>query len=90
MRQIQESIFVLILDDSTPHTHDDICKVALCGNAKNRFFDKSVQIIVTKNGYTPMNMDHTPFDGIIPCYMSNYAKLKMVEENMNDVAKVFF
>ncbi len=37
-----------------------INKIGLCGNSKNRFFDKSIQIIVTKNGYTPFNSDVSP------------------------------
>ncbi len=43
------------------------------GNMNNRWFDKSVQVIVTPNGTTGANVEHTPLDATICAQLWEYA-----------------
>jgi hypothetical protein len=47
---IEQSCYVIILDDSIANDNSELAKIGQFGNAKNRFFDKSFQSIITKNG----------------------------------------
>ena len=47
-------------------------KLGICGDPKNRYFDKSYQSIVTKNGQITSNVEHSPFDGMVSTSMVNY------------------
>jgi len=61
--KIETSLFVLCLDDSSPNTLDDRFRDILHGNGKNRWFDKSIQFIVGRNGKFGVNGEHSGLDG---------------------------
>ncbi|RMX56747.1 hypothetical protein pdam_00021211, partial [Pocillopora damicornis] len=42
-----------------------VCSQAITGDCRNRWFDKSVSIIVFKSGRLATHCDHTPFDGVV-------------------------
>lgn len=69
---IEKSIMVLNLDDCVALNNDQLGLVGLCGEAKNRYFDKSFQSIATKNGKLTSNVEHSPFDGMVSTTMVNY------------------
>ena len=76
---IDTSLFVLCLDDTTPPSPSDMAKVALHGTSVvdlsygsagvqrgtciNRWYDKSLQIIVCQNGAAGVNFEHSVIDG---------------------------
>jgi carnitine O-acetyltransferase len=55
LEQIESSIFTLCLDDTSPVTRNEVGRGLWHGDGRNRFFDKSVQIIVFANGKAGMN-----------------------------------
>lgn len=79
LNMIDTALFVLCLDDTTPPSPADMAKVALhgtsvvdlsCGSAGvqrgtciNRWYDKSLQIIVCQNGAAGVNFEHSVIDG---------------------------
>jgi carnitine O-acetyltransferase len=63
LEKIETAIFALCLDDSSPEILKDVSENMLYGNGKNRWFDKSLQFIITRNGYIGFNMEHTGMDG---------------------------
>lgn len=63
LEKIETAIFALCLDDSSPEILKDVSKIMLHGNGKNRWFDKSLQFIITRNGYIGFNMEHSGMDG---------------------------
>lgn len=79
LRIIDTSLFVLCLDDTTPPSPADMAKVALHGTSVvdlssgsagvqrgtciNRWYDKSLQIIVCQNGAAGVNFEHSVIDG---------------------------
>lgn len=62
---IETSLFVLVLDENDPVTKTEVCSQAITGDCRNRWFDKSMSIIVFKSGRLATHCDHTPFDGVV-------------------------
>jgi carnitine O-palmitoyltransferase 2 len=49
-RDLDSALFVLTLDGAAPESHEDLSRSMLHGDARNRWFDKSFNIIVCANG----------------------------------------
>lgn len=62
---IEGALFSLSLDQNMPETLHDTSKMLWHGDGKNRFFDKSLQFIVFKNGKMGINFEHAGMDGAI-------------------------
>ncbi|RUS28876.1 acyltransferase ChoActase/COT/CPT [Jimgerdemannia flammicorona] len=69
LEAIDTSLFVLCLDDYASADDMDIAHRNLFHgrNARNRWFDKSMQFIVESNGRGGVNGEHSPADAVIPC-----------------------
>lgn len=65
MKAIDEAAFAVCLDAEEPEVIEDISQQLLHGNGRDRFFDKSLQFIVFKNGKTGINFEHTGVDGSV-------------------------
>ncbi|CAF1011037.1 unnamed protein product [Rotaria sp. Silwood1] len=84
---INDSLFVLCLDESYQSSNDNITKednkrsVGLNflhgggtkNNTANRWFDKTIQIIVGPNGYSGLNYEHSLAEGGIITTLVDYA-----------------
>ncbi|KAL9966589.1 hypothetical protein ACROYT_G024691 [Oculina patagonica] len=62
---IETSLFALVLDENVPITETEVCRHAIIGDSRNRWFDKSVSVLVFKSGRLATHCDHTPFDGVV-------------------------
>ena len=60
---IESALFALCLDDFSPDTLDERFRAILHGNGRDRWFDKSFQFIVGKNGTWGANGEHSWLDG---------------------------
>lgn len=61
---IDSAIVVVCLDDDQPTLADQLVVKALHGDGlENRWYDKNVQLIVSRNGQLSLNMEHTGYDG---------------------------
>lgn len=63
LEEIESALFALCLDDFSPMTLDDRFRAILHGDGKNRWFDKSFQFIVAKNGRFGVSGEHSGLDG---------------------------
>jgi len=63
LEKIESALFALCLDDFNPITLNDRFRAVLHGDGKNRWFDKSFQFIVGKNGKFALNGEHSGLDG---------------------------
>ena len=79
---IDEALFVLCLDDSVVQQPEEIAENMLLGPCGNRWFDKSLQFIVTKNCQIGLNMEHTCFDGTVTTHL-----LEEISHNMSVIPK---
>jgi carnitine O-acetyltransferase len=73
LEAIQRALFVVRLDDGQPQNADEYARVALHGDGRNRWFDKSFQIIVQANGHTAINAEHSGIDGSTLLSLFEYA-----------------
>jgi carnitine O-acetyltransferase len=66
--EIVESGAVLVsLDDTTPVSREECCEKLLTGgkaSGSNRWFDKSIQLLVAKNGKAGLMGEHSMMDGM--------------------------
>ncbi|KAK2579173.1 hypothetical protein KPH14_002697 [Odynerus spinipes] len=65
LKKIDSAVFTLVLDDD--HIGEDYNKLLrtyLHSDGTNRWFDKSFNLIVTKDGYAGLNFEHSWGDGV--------------------------
>ncbi|XP_046550844.1 peroxisomal carnitine O-octanoyltransferase-like [Haliotis rubra] len=79
LEKIQQSVFLIDLTDESPADESQLAWLGLGGNADNKFFDKSLNISVHKNGLICSNCDHSPFDAMVLVVSTYYVHLKLQE-----------
>lgn len=70
-KTIEESAFILALDDNEPVTKEERIKFGYVGDGYNRWFDKSIQYVVPRNGRSAHLVDHSRIDGISTYRLNN-------------------
>lgn len=60
---VETGLFCLCLDDIAPTDAHEACDQLLYGNSGNRWFDKSVSLIVFRDGTAGINVEHGSLDG---------------------------
>ena len=74
--KIVESGAVLVgLDETTPNSREESCVKLLTGgkaSGNNRWFDKSVQLLVAKNGKNGILGEHSMMDGMVLVNLSDH------------------
>ncbi|MEO0536855.1 MAG: choline/carnitine O-acyltransferase [Cyanobacteria bacterium P01_A01_bin.123] len=63
LQLLDSALFVVCLDDTEPQNLAAAARSALHGNGRNRWFDKPLQFIFTKNGWAGINVEHCGLDG---------------------------
>ncbi|KAI9364522.1 acyltransferase ChoActase/COT/CPT [Zopfochytrium polystomum] len=68
MEIIHSSLFALALDDFSARQPIDTAHQQIFHNfdARNRWFDKTLHLIVASNGRAGLNGEHSPLDAIVP------------------------
>jgi hypothetical protein len=59
---LDTALFIVCLDEKTPTGLESTLSNAFHGDGRNRWFDKSIQLIFTPNGQWAINMEHTGHD----------------------------
>lgn len=62
---IQSSLFAVCLDNTAPQTPSELAKECAMGNSGNRWYDKSFQYVVFRNGMVGSNMEHANADATV-------------------------
>jgi len=65
LKTIQSSLFAVCLDSTTPHTPSELAKECAMGSSGNRWYDKSFQYVVFRNGMVGSNMEHANADATV-------------------------
>jgi hypothetical protein len=66
LKELESGAFLVNLDDTEPETLDEHSEMLLTGgtaSAHNRWFDKSMQLVVANNGKAGMLSEHSMMDG---------------------------
>lgn len=75
LEKIESGAFLLSLDDTAPVSRDECCENLLTGgkaSGNNRWFDKSIQLLVSKNGKAGILGEHSMMDGMVLINVSNH------------------
>ncbi|XP_036609299.1 carnitine O-palmitoyltransferase 2, mitochondrial-like isoform X2 [Trichosurus vulpecula] len=59
LKKVETAIFSLCLDDLLVQDVDHFSQIMLFGNGHNRWFDKSFNLILTKDGSAAINFEHS-------------------------------
>ena len=65
LETIQSAAFLVCLDETSPVTRRETGRSLWDGECANRFYDKSFQLIVFKNGKAGVNNEHSMMDGMV-------------------------
>ncbi|PKU34859.1 peroxisomal carnitine o-octanoyltransferase [Limosa lapponica baueri] len=83
LEKIQRSLFVVCLDDSSPHAtpedYTEITRLGLTGDPTVRWGDKAYNSIFFSNGVCSAFCDHAPFDAMALITMLAYVEKKIIE-----------
>lgn len=85
LEKIVTSCFIICLDDHGFENDRDILSNTLHGNGRNRWFDHSLQFILTPDGHCGINFEHTRIDG---CTISDFCvkfqqeRIKLAKESI--------
>eukprot|EP00005_Dracoamoeba_jomungandri_P001567 CAMPEP_0174262420 /NCGR_PEP_ID=MMETSP0439-20130205/12964_1 /TAXON_ID=0 /ORGANISM="Stereomyxa ramosa, Strain Chinc5" /LENGTH=668 /DNA_ID=CAMNT_0015347125 /DNA_START=1 /DNA_END=2007 /DNA_ORIENTATION=+ len=77
LNDVDSGLFCLCLDDHEPKTDAQRCRNFLFGNGRNRWFDKSLSVIIDGGGKLAVNFEHAWGDGV--------AVLRFFEECFRDM-----
>ena len=61
---IQSSLFILCLDSDMPSSNQEASHLLLFENSSNRWFDKSLQLVVFDNGMAGLIAEVRCFSGV--------------------------
>lgn len=87
LETIHKAAYVVALDDSVPVTYEEKSRNCWHGNGLNRFFDKSLQFIVTQNGSSGCLNEHSKMDGTPTCFLNHYVCQQMSRLNPETFVK---
>jgi carnitine O-acetyltransferase len=64
LEAVEDALFVVALDlDSFPADAPEMADLVRLGNLENRWFDKSLQLVVSGNGRAALTFEHSAVDG---------------------------
>ena len=75
LKTLESGAILLSLDDTTPVSREECCVKLLTGgeaSGSNRWFDKSIQLLVSKNGKTGILGEHSMMDGMTLVGLSDH------------------
>ena len=74
---LDSALFVVCLDETADASLENMVRIAVYGDGRNRWFDKSLQLIVTDDGQLATNHDHIGIDG--------YTAMRLIAEISNNL-----
>ena len=69
---VQSSILIVCLDDTTPTTREEVGRALWHGDACNRWYDKTIELVIFANGKAGLMGEHSQFDGQVSVGLSDY------------------
>lgn len=93
LETIESGAVLVSLDETTPVSREECCQKLLTGgkaSGSNRWFDKSIQLLVSKNGKSGLMGEHSMMDGMVLVNVSShitnttYADAKERSQSLQD------
>lgn len=84
LQVIADALVVISIDEDSQNSEEAIKNLML--SAKNKYFDKTIQVVITKFGALGFNMEHSAVDGTsvapVIAYISNGLKQNFPQVNL--------
>uniref|UniRef100_A0A2M4AS50 Putative carnitine o-acyltransferase cpti n=1 Tax=Anopheles triannulatus TaxID=58253 RepID=A0A2M4AS50_9DIPT len=84
MQEIESAVALLILDTNQPTGYSELAQLALTGDVRSKWADKSCGTIAFKNGQMGCYGEHCCYDGSISISISLYVMMSIMEEGVPD------
>ena len=81
---VESALFVVCLDDCSPQTNSEAAQSAFVGRGGDRWFDKSLNYIISANGRVALNCEHSTLDMHVPSHLME-ALLQGEEANLPSI-----
>ncbi|KAK9449410.1 acyltransferase ChoActase/COT/CPT [Limtongia smithiae] len=81
--QIEESSFVLAIDDKTVKSYNERSHQFWHGDGTNRFYDKPVQFIVCEGGISGFMGEHSMMDGTPTCRLNDFVCESILKDKLD-------
>ncbi|CBN79817.1 Carnitine/choline O-acyltransferase [Ectocarpus siliculosus] len=76
LERAEAAALTVCLDDHAPQTRSDVARALWHGDGRNRHFDKSVQIVVFRNGKAGLVGEHSMMDGMPTLRLADFMMKK--------------
>jgi len=90
LEAIESAILVICLDDSSPTTREEVGRALIHGDGRNRFWDKSMQLVFFENGKGGYIGEHSMMDGLTTTRMVNFILEKVFEDPVEIISGANF
>ncbi|DAZ96242.1 TPA: hypothetical protein N0F65_012545 [Lagenidium giganteum] len=81
---VESAVFVVVLQDEEPSDVSEMGRDLIHGSGGNRWFDKSFQFVVYKNGLTGFNAEHAWADAPVMAHLWEYVQTIAVIQSPYD------
>jgi carnitine O-acetyltransferase len=88
MSILESAVLLLCLDDTNPVTREEVSRNMWHGDGQNRWFDKSIQVIVCENGKAGLVGEHSMMDATPNTHCWNWVldNLGKINHTQSDVS----
>mmetsp|Transcript_10564 Transcript_10564/g.18703 ORF Transcript_10564/g.18703 Transcript_10564/m.18703 type:complete len:872 (+) Transcript_10564:155-2770(+) len=87
LRAIESAAFLLFLEDTHYSTNNERARSLFYGNGNNRWFDKSLSLIVYEDAYAGLNCEHSWADAPVIAHLFEFALLSELIDFQKKVPK---
>ena len=84
LEMIESAVFVVVLDSDTPEIWSDRGRSLMHGSGGDRWFDKSLTLVVFDNGHCGLNAEHSWADAPVVAHLWEHSLAKETMEDMYD------
>mmetsp|Transcript_11984 Transcript_11984/g.19507 ORF Transcript_11984/g.19507 Transcript_11984/m.19507 type:complete len:633 (-) Transcript_11984:1471-3369(-) len=77
LEKIESSIIMVCFDDTSPTTREEIGRALIHSDGRNRFWDKSIQVVFFENGRAGFVGEHAMMDGLTTTRLVNFTLERM-------------
>lgn len=77
LSRIDRCLTVYAFSEAAPDNYTDMLRLAMCGDPRDKWPDKSVLPIAFKNGTFGATADHTPYDGLCTGLLTHFLMMSI-------------
>lgn len=72
---IEKSMFIVVLDNGSPNSPDELVSILMNGRGNDRWFDKCFNLVSFANAFTGSNTEHSALDAMVFVTMNEFVMM---------------